>query len=124
MGKTSIEGMNITDTSLVEYNTTTSIKQGNHWNDALARLSTSQPGAMTWSLGTFAATAFPLADGTVIIPVAIDPVFRRIVRYLKRQSERTPSVGSLLRNLVRLKKLYHSTQVANSRQSRHRHLLC
>jgi hypothetical protein len=98
--------MNITDTSFVQYNTTTisnttsttglnvtavltrtlESNPGDDWSKTLAMTHTNLPGARTWSLSTFLYVAVPLTLFTIVIPIAIGPFFRIMDRLHRTNS--------------------------------------
>lgn len=48
-------------------------------------IATNNPSSKTWSLNSFWASAFPLAFGTIIIPLVAGPAFRWIAQFAKRR---------------------------------------
>jgi hypothetical protein len=84
-------GMNIVDRSSANYSrnyTSTAPSGGSTGNNSLAgnyTVSTTNLGNRNWSLTSFWASAFPLAFGTIVIPLIAGPAFRWLVQFARKQ---------------------------------------
>ncbi|KAK4542863.1 hypothetical protein LTR36_006052 [Oleoguttula mirabilis] len=86
-------GMNITDRSTGHYwRNVTSVDLSANVTQRAAQsgdyiagfIASNQPNPKTWSLTSFWASAFPLAFGTIVIPILAGPTFRQLAQFAKR----------------------------------------